>query len=460
MTKANKTIYQEDKMQPHDTDTENVVLATLMRYNGRFEENRDILKSDLFYYPREKAIYLCIDGLIRDGKITDINSLADYAQRNDVGYDLTKNDFLNIFQLVSTPTLEQDIRRLWDMAVRRQCWRILQQASQNILDLTSDFNQEIDGVLSSVKEVQDYSTDDSVGDYGGALEDIVTVASGNRQGVAQHLVTGFEIFDNNYLLKGGTFTVIAAFPAVGKSALALNVSEYVAKSGIPVAYYSMEMGKEELASRSIAKEMGVPAYVIMNRPLTDEQMARLVQLKDKWKDLPIYFDDRNTVTFEGVMRSIRNLAKRKGIKLAVIDYLQIFNQTMDDEEENLSYMARACKDVAKETGIAVIALSQLNRSAPHPSLRALRGSGQIEESADNVILIDRPEAYPDNKVTKFEGKYNDSSIKGTAKLILAKGRGTKTDSYIVSFNGEFTRFADIQKPTENKVFEHTEDLPF
>jgi replicative DNA helicase len=82
-------------MQPHDTDTENVVLATLMRYNGRFEENRDILKSDLFYYPREKAIYLCIDGLIRDGKITDINSLADYAQRNDVGYDLTKNDFLN-----------------------------------------------------------------------------------------------------------------------------------------------------------------------------------------------------------------------------------------------------------------------------------------------------------------------------------------------------------------------------
>jgi replicative DNA helicase len=75
-------------------------------------------------------------------------------------------------------------------------------------------------------------------------------------------------------------------------------------------------------------------------------------------------------------------------------------------------------------------------------------------------LIDRPEAYPDNKVTKFEGKYKESSIKGTAKLILAKGRGTKTDSYIVSFNGEFTRFADIQKPTENKVFEQTEDLPF
>jgi replicative DNA helicase len=154
------------------------------------------------------------------------------------------------------------------------------------------------------------------------------------------------------------------------------------------------------------------------------------------------------------------LAKTKGIKLAVIDYLQIYTQGSDDTEKETAYMARAAKNIAKETGIAIVVLSQLNRNGLHPSIKMLRGSGQIEESADNIVLIDRPEAYPDNKVTKFEGKYKESSIKGTAKLILAKGRGTKTDSYIVSFNGEFTRFADIQKPTENKVYEQTEDLPF
>jgi replicative DNA helicase len=123
-------------------------------------------------------------------------------------------------------------------------------------------------------------------------------------------------------------------------------------------------------------------------------------------------------------------------------------------------MARACKNIAKETGIAVVALSQLSRGADHASLRMLRGSGQIEESADNLVLIDRPEAYPDNKVKSYSGVFKNNPIEGTAKLILAKGRGVGTGCRIVAFNGEYTDFSDIQKPTENKVFEQTEDLPF
>ena len=272
-------------------------------------------------------------------------------------------------------------------------------------------------------------------------------------------MTGFRLFDEKYILRPQTLTVVAAFPAVGKSALALNIAEAVARKGNAVAYYSLEMSKSELASRAISEAMNTPAYVIMNKPLNDTQLQSLREVIGRFKDLPIYFDDRSTVSFDRVIRSIRKLAKSKGIKLAIIDYLQIFNQSAaDDEERGMSYMARQCKNIAKETGVAVIALSQLNRSELHPSLRNLRGSGQIEESADNVVLIDRPEAYPDNKVTKYQGEFKDASIHNTAKLILAKGRGVGTGSTLVAFNGRHTRFAEIEKREEYK--EQNEDLPF
>jgi prephenate dehydratase len=148
-----------------------------MRYNEKFEENGDLLNSELFYYPREKAIYMCIEGLIKSGEITDINSLADYAQRHELGYMLTKNDFLNMFQMVSTQTLTQDIRRLIDMSRRRTCWRLLQGASQNILDLTTDFEDEVNGILSSMGEIQTKTGDEEVADFHETLDEVKEIHS-------------------------------------------------------------------------------------------------------------------------------------------------------------------------------------------------------------------------------------------------------------------------------------------
>ena len=450
----------EQMPQPHDLDTENAVLATLMRYNEKYQQFSDLLGTELFYYERERAMYKCIEGVICDGHITDINSLYDYSQSHDLGYKLERFDFVNIVQLVSLATLEQDIKRLRDMGRRRTCWLLLQQSSQKVLDLTMDFDDEVNNVISAVGEVQSGIADEDVSTYADGLREIKETVINNVQGRKQALQTGFKLFDDHYLLRPQTLTIIAAFPAVGKSALALNIAEAVGKQGIPSAYYSMEMGKSELVSRSISQEAELPAYVLMNRPLNRAQREHLDQVIAKNEKLPIFFDDRSTVSFDKVLRSIRRLVKTKGIKLAIIDYLQIFNQTSDDEEQGMSYMARMCKNIAKETNIAVIALSQLNRSAPHPSLRMLRGSGQIEESADNVVLIDRPEAYPDNKVKKYEGEFKDSSIEGTAKLILAKGRGVGVGCSLVAFSGKYTRFSEIVKVEAGHYEEQTADLPF
>ena len=450
----------EAQMQPHDTDTEDAVLATLMRNNDRYEQFCDLLSPDLFYWQQEKAIFRCIDGVISSGGITDINSLYNYAQSHDVGYDLQRSDLMKIFQLTSVQTLEQDIRRLRDMSKRRLCWLLLQQASQRILDVTNDLDDEVNDVMTTVGDLQNDLSGDEVADMNTAIEKVKERVMANQSGERNYLETGFKLFDEYYLLRPGTMTVLAAFTGVGKSALALNICMAVARQGLAVSYYSLEMGMEELASRAMSKSAGFPASVIMNKQLNENQMKFFNLATERNKNLPVYFDDRSTVDFNKTIRSIRKLAKTKGIKLAIIDYLQIYGQIGDDAEESISFMARAAKNIAKETGIAVLLLSQLNRSALHPNIKMLRGSGQIEESADNIVLIDRPEAYPDNKVTKYEGEFKDQSIVKTAKLILAKGRGVGTTSKLVGFEAQHTRFFEMVAQESEKYYEHKEEMPF
>lgn len=337
---------------------------------------------------------------------------------------------------------------------------MLQQASKKVLDMTSDFDDDVNGVITQMGDIQNMQGEHEVSSYGDALMELKQVTLELLQDKKQYLITGINLFDNMFLLRPCTLTIIAAFTGVGKSSLALNITIAVARQGIPSAYYSLEMGKVELVSRGISKEMNMPASAIVNKKMSEGMQQHFDRVIEKNKNMPIYFDDRSTVSFERTVRSIRTLMKTKGIKLAVIDYLQIYTQGSDDTEKEMAYMARAAKNLAKETGIAIVLLSQLNRNGLHPSIKMLRGSGQIEESADNIVLIDRPEAYPDNKVTKYEGEHKDVSIKGTAKLILAKGRGVGTCSSIVAFDGLHTDFHEIEKPEEGKAYEHDENLPF
>ena len=437
--------YLEQKMMPHDIETEHAVLATLMRYNDKFQQYSDLLSPELFYYEIEKAIYRCIDGVINKGGITDINSLFNYSESHDFDVKLTRENLLEIFQLSSTQTIEQDIRRLREMTKRRLCWKLLQQAASNVLDVTLEVDEEVNGIMTSLGEVQAEISDDGISTFGEAFDELREIVNDNANGKMISLQTGFKLFDNYFVLRPGTMTVIAAFTSVGKSALAMNISVAVAKTGAPVAYYSLEMGKAELASRSISKEVGLPASIIMNKKLTELQLKAFDIAVGGKKNLPIYFDDRSTVAFDRTIRSIRTMVKTRGIRLAVIDYLQIYSQISDNAEASIAYMARAAKNIAKETGIAVILLSQLNRSGSHPHIKMLRGSGQIEESADNIVLIDRPEAYPDNSVTKYEGEFSEEDIRGTAKFILSKGRGVGTGCSLVGFDSVHTMFYELDR---------------
>lgn len=450
----------EQLPQPHDEHTEMAVLSALMMRNENMAKYGDLLSADIFYYEHERALFRCIDGVINEGHVTDVNSLYSYSQAHDVGYDLNREDFIELVSKFNTMTIEQDIMRLRDMSRRRMTWRMLQEASQSVLDMTGDFEETVSNTLSLLSDVNSAGSADGIISNDEALKGIMKKVEDNRCSKSNGMITGFRLFDEKFLLRPEMLTVIAAFTSVGKSALALNIVQELARQGIPSAYYSLEMSCRELASRLISRDSGLTSSSIMNKTLTDEQVKNLGEAMRKNSNLPIYYDDSSTTDFNRTIRSIRRMAKTKGIRLAVIDYLQIYAQLSEDMEQSISYMARTCKNVAKELGIAVILISQLNRSALHPSLKMLRGSGQIEESADNVVLIDRPEAHNDNKVTKYDGEFKNVDIHGTAKLILAKGRGVGTSSSIVGFDGSQIRFYEMEVKEAGHYQEQESDLPF
>lgn len=439
----------EAKAQPNDPQTEVSVLATLMRHNEKISEFSDMLTPEVFYQERNQAIYQCLAGVFANGEAADVNALVHYANTHETPCYLDATDFLSLVKFVNLDTLGQDIQRLRTMWKQRKLWKQLQLASQRVLDPMNDFEEIVHDTMNTLGEIQADTADNGVYSFDESVGELKEIVNDNAKGKRKSLETGFRLFDEYFLLRPTTLTVMAAFTGIGKSSLAMNIAMHTAERGNPVAYYSLEMGKSELAARAISGKAGISSSVIVNCKLEDYQLRQFDMAIGETEGLPIYIDERATVSFDSTVSSIRTLVRTKGIKLAVIDYLQIYAQVGNSVEASLAYMARSAKNIAKECGIAVILLSQLARGKDHPSINQLRGSGQIEESADNIVLIDRPEAYPNNKV-KYEGDFHDQDTHGTAKLILAKGRGVGTGTALVGFDGRFTQFYELDnKPNFN-----------
>lgn len=435
-------IIGEAQVKPYDYNTEVSILATLMRYNEKFCEYSDMLTAEMFYKEENQSIYQCIAGVITDNKVSDIKALSDYAKTHETACPIDEICFLNIVKFVNIETLDQDIHRLRRMWKQRKLWIKLQLASQKVLDPMEDFDEVVNDTMSVLGEIQSDIADSGIYSFDESVDELKEIVNDNAKGKRKSLETGFRLFDEHFLLRPTTLTIIAAFTGVGKSSIAMNIAMNTAKLGNPVAYYSLEMGKSELVARALSGKAGISSSVIVNCKLDEFQLQQFDKAVGETGGIPIYIDERATVSFDNTIKSIRTLVRTKGVKLAVIDYLQIYSQVGNSVEASLAYMARSAKNIAKECGIAVILLSQLARGKDHPTINQLRGSGQIEESADNIVLIDRPEAYPNNSI-RYEGDYSDQDTHGTAKLILAKGRGVGTGSALVGFDGRFTQFYEL-----------------
>ena len=304
--------------------------------------------------------------------------------------------------------------------------RIIDLAEKRVMELTQDSS---DRNYSSIKDVLVSTFDE--------LEKLF-----NQKGKISGITTGFSGIDRMTSgLHNSDLLILAARPAMGKSAFAINIATSVAKSGIPVAIFNLEMSKEQVVNRILASEAMVDSNKLRTGQLDDNDWMKLASTSGILSDTPIYIDDTPGISIMEIRTKCRKLKMEKDIGLVVIDYLQLITASgkkNSSREQEISEISRSLKILAKELNIPVIALSQLSRSAEkrqddkRPMLSDLRESGAIEQDADIVMFIYREDYYNP-----------ETPEKNVAEIIFAKHRGGSTGTVKLKWLGNYTKFLDI-----------------
>jgi replicative DNA helicase len=262
-----------------------------------------------------------------------------------------------------------------------------------------------------------------------------------RGGELTGVPTGFTDLDAyTHGLHPGQLVIVAARPAVGKSTFALDLARNASvKHNQATIFFSLEMGRAEIAMRLMSAESSIYLQSMRKGTVTDADWTRLAAVRGRINDAPLYIDDSPNMSLVEIRAKCRRLAQQVDLKLVVIDYIQLMSsgKKVESRQQEVSEFSRALKLLAKELGLPVVALSQLNRQAEQakdkkPELSHLRESGSLEQDADVVVLLHR------------EGIYEkDHPRAGEADLILAKQRNGPTGTVVVAFHGQYSRFVNM-----------------
>ena len=427
----------------HDLECEKAVLGTLtspVLSNGEIPEN---LTEDCFYDEFNRNIFRAIDSIISRGDHPEQIAIKGRLDKMGISFNVAE-----LLKRLDGMTLDfnQYVNRLFDLSVHRKFREI------GLFLLKHSASEEED-----IEQVQTKAVESLSGMFRQSSDNIYTLKDGltrvhqqvNRNLSGQTSLTGtptgFDQFDRRSGgLQKSDLIIIAAEQSMGKTSLLMSILRFAALSGTKSIIYSMEMRKEQIASRLASIESGVPANQIMYSQLTSSQLESFDKGLARLLHLPIYFDDNSTSNIDSIINSIRYMKRKYDIDGAAVDYLQILNVNMKgaNKEQQMGDVARRLKNLAKELDIWIIALSQLNRDKdnPVPSIARLRDSGQIAEAADVVMLIYRPEV----KGKPYPGEFSNVETKGTAMIDVAKGRNIGIMKFICKFDAPTTHFYDLQ----------------
>ena len=266
------------------------------------------------------------------------------------------------------------------------------------------------------------------------------------------LETGYyELDEMTNGLQNGEMIIIAARPSMGKTALALNMAEHIAASNkLPVAIFSLEMGRQQLAQRLLCSRGGVDSQKVRRHRLSGDEFQQLAMVVGELSEAPLYIDDTPSLTLLGLRAKARRLAARKDIKAIFIDYLQLMTaHNAESRQQEVSTLSRGIKAMARELDVPVICLSQLNRSSEgreghRPRMSDLRESGSIEQDADVVMLLHREDYY-----RRDEEDHIDNN---TAEVIVAKQRNGPTGTVKLQFHGSTMRFNNLAMASHSAPF--------
>lgn len=450
------------KIPPQATDVEEAVLGSFMIESDAYLMNP--ILPEVFYKEEHRKICTAIQSMAKDQKQIDLltvtRKLKDEGILDEVGGPLYITQLTS--QIATAAHLPHHVLILKDKYLRREMIRMSAELQTGAFDESIDLEEIIESAQSIFMKLLGDEME-SVRSFTEIAEDVSQTMQHNSTGKIQTgIMTGYRKFDQfTHGFQPGDLVVIAGESSHGKTMLATNIINHAAKNNYPCDVHSLEMTSKQLVSRIVSIESGIPAKDMLFQRLAPEAIIHINSHISQMAGLPIYFDDKSTASVQKICASIRKMVLKYGVKLAVVDYLQLVSgDQKQGREEELGQNARIFKNLAKELNIVMIVLSQFSNSESHvPNIGRLRGSGQIKEAADFVIMVWIPEKEGIMWVKREDG--TEENMAGKAGIIVGKGRNTGTMDFTVNCQKEINRMWDIEntiKPAFNRV--EKEDDPF
>ena len=436
------------KVPPHDIEAEQAVIGSMLTDKDAVISAVEELKSEDFYREDNKAIYEAILSLYSKAEPIDIITVKDELIGNGKFDTVGGLEYLAVLpdKVPLTTNIDQYIKIVEVKSILRN----LIKASTDIINLGYGQTEETDVIIDiAEKKIFDIMKRKNQKGYSQIKDVLIETFAEieklyNQKGYVTGVPTGFVDLDQITAgLHKSDLILVAARPAMGKSAFALNIATYAAiKANTPTVIFNLEMSKEQLVNRILCCEAMVDSNKVRTGKIEEADWVKLATALGPLSEAPIYIDDTPGISIMEIRAKCRKLKLEKNIGLIVIDYLQLIQGTGKkgaSREQEISEISRSLKILAKELDVPVIALSQLSRAAEQrqdhrPMLSDLRESGAIEQDADIVMFLYRDDYYN-----------QDTEKKNIAEVIIAKHRAGSTGTVELLWLGNYTKFANIEK---------------
>lgn len=435
------------KVPPQDIEAEQAVIGSMLTDQDAVISAVEVLKPEDFYREDNKLIYTAILNIYNKADPIDIITLK--AELSSMGKLDAVGGLEYIVELPEKVPTTANVDRYIKIVEEKSMLRNLIKTANEILSMGYEQTEDVEDVMDMAeKKIFDVMQKKNQKGYT-SIKDILVESFTKLEELynqKQHVTgvpTGFADLDRMTAgLHGSEFVLIAARPAMGKTAFALNIATYAAtRANIPVAIFSLEMSKDQVGNRILCSEALVDSNNVRTGELNDEELTKLAETSGELSQAPIYVDDTPGISVMEIRAKCRKLKLEKDIGLVVIDYLQLIQGSgkSSSREQEIAEISRSLKILAKELEVPVIALSQLSRAVEsrpehRPMLSDLRESGSIEQDADIVMFLYRDDYYNE-----------DSQDKNVAEVIIAKQRAGSTGTVKLAWIGNYTKFANLER---------------
>ncbi len=438
-----------ERVPPQSIEAEQAVLGAMMIEKEAVNSVTEILKAEDFYRESHRLIFLAIENLTHRNEAVDIITIVEQLRKDD------KLDqaggIAYVTSLANAMPTAANARYHAKIVEEKALLRGLITAATHIAGLGYDANEEVDNIIDQAEKMILGVANRKKGADFLPIKHIVTKAMEKIEQLYQSkggitgLASGFRDLDRlTSGFQASDLILIAARPSMGKTAFTLNIAQYIAvREKRPVAFFSLEMSKEQLVQRMICAEAPLDASRLRIGDLSDEDWPKLINACTRLYEAPLFIDDTAGITVAELRSKARRLKSEHNIQLIVIDYLQLMqgssSKNSDNRQQEISEISRSLKSLARELHLPIIALSQLSRSVEsrqvkRPMLSDLRESGSLEQDADIVAFLYREDYY--NPETENPN---------ITEVIIAKHRNGPVATVNLFFHKQFTKFSELIK---------------